>query len=287
MVDAIAVPGPACPQLGPRVARALGCPAAKVSHRTFPDGESYLRVEASLAGKHAVVVQSTGTALDLVALLQLADAGREAKRLTLVVPYFGYARQDRAFNPGEPVSARAVAEALRADDVLIVNVHSPATLKFFKVPARSLDASPLLGEAIGRAGLRKPLLVAPDDGAENLVRGAAGACGADRDVLEKRRVSDTQVEITPKQVPAAGRDVVIVDDMVTTGGTIAEAAKMLRSQGASSVSVACVHAVLTPGAREKLQAAGVREFIATDTLDRPEGRVTVAGLVAKAVAGGA
>ncbi|MEM3164858.1 MAG: ribose-phosphate diphosphokinase [Halobacteria archaeon] len=284
-METVVVPGPACPSLGPRVAQALRCPAAKVSHRAFPDGESYVRIETPLAGKHAVVVHSTGTALDLIALLQLADAAREAGRLTLVVPYFGYARQDRPFNPGEPVSARVVAEAIRAHEVILVNVHSPATLKFFKVPARSLDASPLLGEAIGGAGLKKLLLVAPDDGAEHLVRGAAGACGADRDVLEKKRVSDTRVEITPKKVPAAGRDVVIVDDMVTTGGTIAEAAKLLKKQGASSVSVACVHPVLTPGAREKLQAAGIKEFIATDTLDRPEGRVTVAGLVAGAVAG--
>lgn len=282
-MDRVVVPGPACPRLGPRVAQALGCPAARVVHRTFPDGESYLRVETPVAGKHMVAVQSTGSALDVVGLLQLADVGREAARLTLVIPYFGYARQDRSFNPGEPVSARAVAEALRADEVLIVNLHSPATLKFFKVPARSLDASPLIGEAVGRAGLKRPLLVAPDDGAENLVRGAASACGAECDVLAKRRISDTQVEIIPKKVPAAGRDVVIVDDMVTTGGTIAEAAKLLKRQGASSVSVACVHAVLTPGAREKLQAAEVREFIATDTLDRPEGRVSVAGLVAGAL----
>lgn len=279
------VPGPACPRLGPRVARALGAPAARVSHRLFPDGESYLRVGTPLAGKHAVVVQSTGTPLDVVALLQLADVGREAKRLTLAVPYFGYARQDRAFRRGEPVSARAIAQSLRADKVLLVNVHSPATLRFFRVPARSLDGSPLLGSAIGAARLKRPLLVAPDDGAEGLARGAAEAAGADVDVLEKRRVSDTRVEIAPKRLPVSGRDVVIVDDMVTTGGTIAEAAKLLKRQGASGVSVACVHAVLTPGARERLRAAGVRRLIATDTLDRPEGRVSVAGLIAEAIAG--
>ncbi|MBI4361757.1 MAG: ribose-phosphate diphosphokinase [Euryarchaeota archaeon] len=262
------VAGPASPGLGARVAEQLGAPLLPLETRTFPDGEGYLRIHGAVEGEEVLVVQATPTAGDVVALLQLLDASAGARRRTVAIPYFGYARQDRQFQPGEAVSARAVARAIEADPVFTVNIHSPQALSHFRAPVQDLDAAPLLGERIRRMGLRDPIVIAPDDGAEGLARRTAGK--GEWDVLEKKRLSATEVQIRPKECAIQGRDVVLVDDMVTTGGTIAEAARMLQRQGPRQVLVACVHPVLAGNALDKLHKAGVPRLITTDTLERPQ-----------------
>jgi ribose-phosphate pyrophosphokinase len=266
------------------LAEATGEPLAGVEYERFPDGEGLVRVQDVSRGDRAVVVASTVSDAAYVELLQLQDAVREAgaNAVTTVIPYMGYARQDRAFAAGEPVSARAVARAVSTgtDRVVTVNPHEASVREFFDVPAEAVDAArrlaaPLLDD------LADPLFLAPDDGAVDLARSVADAYGrGETDHFEKTRHSGTEVEIEPSDAAVAGRDIVLVDDIVATGSTMSEAVGVLRDGGAGRVYAACVHPLLVRDARLKLARAGVEAVVGTDTVERPVSEVSVAPAVA-------
>ena len=278
--------GPASQLLAGRVAALLGSELALCDYRKFPDGESYTQVITPLADE-LTIIQSTPSDQDLVYLLQLLDICRDRK-VSLVIPYFGYARQDKIFKPGEPMTARAVATALnpflgKKERVYLVNIHAPSILSHFEVQAENLDATPLLAERIAALRLKDAVVISPDKGAVAMARTAASALGVDCDYLQKTRQSATEVSLAPKEVDVRDRDVVIFDDMIATGGTMAEAVSMLRRQGARSVYLAAVHPVLTGSAVLKLCRSGVESILATDTLDRTVSTVSVAPLIASAL----
>jgi len=278
--------GPASQLLAGRVAALLGSELALCDYRKFPDGESYTQVITPLADE-LTIIQSTPSDQDLVYLLQLLDICRDRK-VSLVIPYFGYARQDKIFKPGEPMTARAVATALnpflgKKERVYLVNIHAPSILSHFEVQAENLDATPLLAERIAALRLKDAVVISPDKGAVAMARTAASALGVDCDYLQKTRQSATEVSLAPKEVDVRDRDVVIFDDMIATGGTMAEAVSMLRRQGARSVYLAAVHPVLTGSAVLKLCRSGVESILATDTLDRTVSTISVAPLIASAL----
>ena len=277
--------GPASQLLAGRVAAILGETLAFCDYRRFPDGESYTQVLTPLEDEVAII-QSTPTDQDLVYLLQLLDIYRDRK-VSLVIPYFGYARQDKVFKPGEPMTARAVATALnpflKNGRIFLVNIHSPSILSHFQCEAKNLDATLLLAEGIGSLGLEHPAIVSPDKGAVAMAKVAAERLGVDYDYLQKTRHSGTEVSLAPKEIDVKGRDVVIIDDMIATGGTMATAISLLRQQGARRVYLAAVHAVLTGSAVLKLYRSGVEMVLATDTLDKGISTVSVAPLIAEAL----
>jgi len=279
------VSGPASQLLSTRVAALLGCGVDLTEFKEFPDGEVYCRVTGDIRNEDVVIIQSTFRAPDFIYLLELIDACDEARSITAVVPYFGYARQDKRFKPGEPITARALAKCIRADRVFTVNIHDRSVLGHFQCPAIDLNAAPELGNYIDGMELKDTTILAPDDGALSLVKSAAGPRGLHYDYLEKTRLSGEEVRIAPKSLDIKGRDVVLMDDIISTGGTIAEAIKLLKAQGVSDVYVACVHPVLAHNAYLKLHDAGVKEVIATDTLEKAVSRVTVAPVIADAVRG--
>jgi ribose-phosphate pyrophosphokinase len=281
----VIIGGPASQLLAGRVAAILGEVLALCDYKTFPDGESYTQVTASLDDKVAII-QSTPTDRDLVYLLQLLDVCQECS-IDLVIPYFGYARQDKIFKPGEPMTARAVARALnpflKEGQVHLVNIHAPSILGHFCCPANNLDATPLLAEKVATLGLKDPVVISPDKGAVAMARAAAACLNADSDYLQKTRLSGTEVSMAPKEIDVRGRDVVIFDDMIATGGTMATAIEMLRAQGAARVYLAAVHPVLTGSAVLKLYRSGVEGVLATDTLDKGVSTVSVAPIIARAL----
>lgn len=275
------VPGSASQWLAGALAEELGESLAAVERRQFPDGELLVRVP-DLDGR-AVVVAATVSSETHVELLQLQDAVADASEVITVIPYMGYARQDRPFQPGEPVSARAVARAISTgtDRVLTVNPHEAAVCEFFDVPARPVDASASLAGALP-ADLSDPLFLGPDQSARDLAATVRDAYGAgDVDHVEKTRVSDTQVDLAPIEGDIEGQDAVLVDDMVATGATVLEAVRQLKAGGVDRVYVACVHPVLTGTARADLAAAGVEAVYATDTVERPASEVSAAPAVAE------
>jgi len=286
----LVVAGSASRNLSERVAAELGCELVRPELKRFPDGELYVRVPQELKGEAVAVVQSTcrpqnDNFMELFFLLHVAkDLG--AERVSAVVPYLGYARQDKRFEPGEVVSAqtvRVLLEGAGADEFVTVDVHSDKTMESFKIPARNLTAMPLVGKYLRRFELRDPVVLAPDQGALHHAECVAGELQADFDYLVKHRETPTKVKMEPKRLNVRGRDAVLVDDIISTGGTIVEASKILRKQGAGKIYVACTHAVLVGDALEKIRRAGAEEVFATDTIEREISRITVAPLIADAL----
>ncbi|MFB6078748.1 MAG: ribose-phosphate diphosphokinase [Halarchaeum sp.] len=277
------VSGSASQGLAAALAAELGEELAAVEYESFPDGERIVRVPP--VDGRAVVVASTVDSDAHVELLQLQDAAREAgaDEIVTVLPYMGYARQDDAFEPGEPVSARAMARAVSsgADEVYTVNVHEPAVCEFFDVPATNVDATPHLADPLPE-DLHDPVFLGPDESAIRLARSVRDAYGpGDADFFEKVRHSGTDVDVTPSETDVSGRDVVVVDDIVATGSTMSEAIGLLDDP--NRVFVACVHPLLASNARTKLARAGVDTVVATDTIERAVSEVSAAPAVAEAV----
>ncbi len=278
--------GPASQLLAGRVAAILGEELALCDYKAFPDGEAYTQVISEL-DENVVIIQSTPTNRDIVYLLQLLDVCRDRK-VSLVIPYFGYARQDKIFKPGEPMAARAVATALNPflegkGRVYLINIHAGTILSHFSCPAENLDATSLLADRIKSMDLKDPVVISPDKGAMAMAKTAAERLDTQCDYLEKTRHSGTEVSMAPKEMDVRGRDVAIFDDMIATGGTMATAISFLKKQGARKVYLAAVHPVLTGTAVIKLCRSGVETVLATDTLDKGVSTVSVAPLIADAL----
>ena len=272
------IAGPSSPVLAERIANDLGVNLAKVVYKRFPDGELYVKLDDAV--DRAVIVQSIRSSDDIVYLMLLFDAlGLDREKVTAVVPYMGYARQDRAFNEGEAVSIRAIAEFLEthADRVISVNLHSREAASHFKNLVE-IDAMPIIGEHYRGKNV---VMISPDEGSLERVKVAAGMAGCEYDYLEKVRIDAETVEIQPKNVDVEGRKVVIVDDIISTGGTIAKAAETMKANGAKSVEAACVHAVLAANALNKLYSHGVRKVVATDTVEQPVSVLSVSKAIAE------
>jgi ribose-phosphate pyrophosphokinase len=284
------VPGSDSQALAAALAAETGEPLAVVEYDRFPDGELLVELPdvSGSPPERVVVVAATATSDAHLELLQLQDAAREAgvEEVVTVVPYMGYSRQDDAFQPGQPVSARAMARAISTgtDRVVLVNPHEQSVVDRFTVPADVVDAAPALASPLP-ADLAEPLFLAPDEGAVDLAATVRDAYGRGAtDYFEKERDYETgDVSVTPSEAPVADRDVVLVDDIVATGSTMAESIGVLNDRGAARVVVTCVHPLLVANARTKLAAAGVAAVYATDTVERDVSAVSVAPAVADAL----
>ncbi|MGB3908558.1 MAG: ribose-phosphate diphosphokinase [Methanomethylovorans sp.] len=274
--------GPASQALATRVAREMNIEPTLCEFNRFPDGEIYTRIMEEPMDE-VTIIQSTATDSDLMTLLLMIDACEDAQVVNVVIPYMGYARQDKKFKSGEPISARAIARSISADRIFTVNIHKPSILDYFNSDAFDLDASDTIGKYISSLHLNDPLIVAPDAGAMNLAENIANKMDIQYDHLEKTRLSGDTVVIKTKNMDVCGRDIVLVDDMIATGGTMAESIKLLKNQGASNVYLTCVHPVLAKNAVLRLFNAGVRDIIATDTLEKAQSSVSVAPLIASSI----
>jgi len=277
--------------LSARLAAATDHGLARVRYEQFPDGElctavDSLEGEQGLAGEEAVVVSSTVSSDAHLELLQLQDAAREAgaERVTTVIPYMGYARQDEAFEPGQPVSARAVARAVSTgtDRVLLVSPHEPELADVFDVSCETVTAAPRLADPLPE-GLADPVFVAPDEGAVEIAERARDAYGRGAaDYFEKERDYDSgEVTVNPGSAEVSGRDVVLVDDIVATGSTMSEAIGALDDREVNRAYVVCVHPLLVGNARTTLESAGLAGIWGTDTLERDVSATSVAPLLAE------
>jgi ribose-phosphate pyrophosphokinase len=270
------------------VGAALGRAVAEVEVHRFPDGESRVRVRAR-AGEPAVLVRSLHDPnAKLVEVLLAADALRRAGAgpLTLVAPYLGYMRQDAAFAPGEPVSQRVIGRVLGEafERVLCVEAHLhrvKALADVFPCDAASLPAAPALAAWLGGAGA--PLLVGPDEESEPWVSELAERAGLRACAAAKRRRGDREVEISLPTLGRGAEHAVMVDDIVSTGATLAALARALAAAGVRRVEALVVHAVFAPGAEQALAAAGVARVATTDTIAHPTNQLSVAPLLAAAL----
>lgn len=296
MSDIAIVPGSAHPALAADVARILDAPVVPVELERFPDGELAVRLLEPVRALSAVIVQPTGPPVDanLVELLALADACRRAAaaRVIAVVPYLGYARGDRRHGRREPIMASLVAQLLQAAGVthlLAVDLHAPQIEGFFHVPVDDLSPFLSLLNACRPDLPPEVVIVSPDLGRLGLATRYADELHTGVAVVHKRRLSGRQTESLQVVGEVRDRPCLIVDDMITTGGTIAGCIEALLRDGARrEIRVAATHGLFMPGADERLRQAGVSQMWVTDTLPQPASSgdrlvVAVAPMIAAAI----
>lgn len=269
------IPGIASPSLSLKIATALNLKLAKTTFREFPDGEIYVKVE-NFDDKN-IIVQSLISNEDIVSLMMLFDALKGTEIIT-VIPYMGYARQDRAFEKGEAISIRAIAEFLEkySSKILTVNLHSEKGASYFN-KLINLDATPLIGNYLKEKDI---VMISPDLGFCERVKVLAKIGNFKFYCLEKRRIDSKKVEILAKNLDIKGKKVVIVDDIIPTGETIIKAGKILLEKGAENITAVCVHPVLANYSLNDIYRAGIKEVIATDTIERSISKISVADLIA-------
>jgi ribose-phosphate pyrophosphokinase len=289
--------GPASTALGEKIAELTGFEKVPVVSKTFPDGETYVRLESPVQDEHVAIVQTTSSPQDSH-LMQLAFIAAVAKRngakeVTAVVPYLAYARQDKIFLQGENISIETVANMLSAagiNQLITVNVHAESALAKFRFPAKTLSAIPLLAEHFVQKGYNKAFALAPDKGAMYIAKQAQQVLGGEAGHLEKQRDRYTgQVTMAQQSFNVKGENVIIFDDIISTGGTIVAAAKILKELGAKRVFAACVHPLLIGDAEKRILDAGVAEIVGTDSVPSQASKVSLAPLIStelKALHGG-
>ena len=288
------ISGSASEALAIKVARELGVETLKTDIRRFPDGETYVRVLDKVDAEKAAVVQSIYLHPNdyLIEYFLIVDMLKDlgVKKVYGVLPYFAYARQDERFTPGEAVSFATVTKLIEkagTDQVFTIDAHRhrvPDITMAFKIPAVDLTGMGLLARyAQQRYSLNSPLVVGPDEEAERWAVEAAEQLECGYDILEKKRLSDTQVSIKPKRVDVRGHDLLIVDDIISTGGTMAETCAALLKMGARRVLVACTHPLLVGNALARILRAGAEDVIGTDTVPSPVSYVSVAPVISEAL----
>ncbi|WP_048055386.1 ribose-phosphate diphosphokinase [Pyrococcus sp. NA2] len=252
--------------------------------KKFPDGEKYVRILEK--GKEATVIQSMYRPQDehLIEAILLGDALREAgfEKLKIVVPYIAYSRQDRVTKEGEPISIRAVMRMLSLyyDELYVFDIHNPRTLEFF--PGKAVNIYP--AEAIAnyfKEKLGEGIILAPDKGALERARAVADALNLEYSYFEKKRISPTEVQMTPVDVEVKDKNVLIVDDIISTGGTMVKAANILRELGAREVFVVATHGVFAEGAIERVSEV-VSELAVTNTIPTPVSKISIVPDIIKA-----
>ncbi|MDG6929025.1 MAG: ribose-phosphate pyrophosphokinase [Nitrososphaerota archaeon] len=290
MDDLCVVGGPASQSLSLNIATELRARVLKVESKVFPDGESYVRVPDEFVPKYTVLVQSTHPPQDrhIMQLCFLAQRLKElGTRVIAVVPYLAYSRQHRSFLPGECVSLRVLAKLLEAADIsrmITIDIHNVEGLGYFSIPANSLSAVRDIAAYLKGSGKGADcLVVSPDEGARIRAETLALQLGSEYAVASKQRNRVTgEVTVTlPEGAEIKEKEVVVIDDAVSTGGTIAGITRAIKKRGAKKVTVACTHALLATGAIERMTASGVDEFVSTDTAPGEFSKVSVAHTVSE------
>lgn len=282
--------------LSEEVAEHLGQPLCHLTIRRFADGEIFVKIDENVRGRDVYIIQSTNPpAENMMELLLLMDAAKRASaaRVTAVIPYFAYARQDRKDQPRVAISAKLMANMVSmagADRVLGMDFHQHQMQGFFDLPVDHLYAAPVLVNHFRQKQLHDPVVVAPDVGSAKMARGFAKRLNATLAIIDKRRPSANIAEVVNVVGEVSGRDCVIPDDMIDTAGTMSEAVHALKRLGARDIYCCATHALLSGPAVDRLAAAPVTEVVVTNTIAIPPERrfdrlkiLSIAGLLAKAI----
>lgn len=286
--------GSASKKLAEKVSDELDCQFVPIEKERFPDGEIYVRITEEVEDEEVAVIQSTyyPPNQNYMELFLLLDAAKDlgAEKVSTVIPYFAYARQDERFNPGEAISLKTVAkliESAGSDEIYMIDLHAhriESAPEIFNIPAQNITAAGLLAEYVDENfELEDPVTIGPDGEAEQWAKRAGEKIDADWDYMVKERMDSKEVKITPRELDVEDRDVIIVDDIISTGGTMVEAIEILKEHGAGNVYACCTHPVLSDNALKNIEEAGAVEVIGTDTIQSEVSKVSVAPIVAEAI----
>ena len=258
--------------------------------RVFADGESKITLNGKISKKKSVVLQSIYPPVDtnLIQALSLISKAKEiSSEVIAVIPYMGYARQDREFLPGEIVTMKVLGKLFKgagASKVIAVDIHSLIGFKHFNIKTKNVTAIPDLVRYFKKLRLKNPLVVSPDQGGKERAREFAREFGTEYIALEKKRDRKTgKVQIQTKNVDVTERDLVLVDDMISTGGSIVKATQFLKKQKCKRVYVACTHALLMNNAENKIKKAGVIKIVSTNTIPGKTSVVDISDTIAKSI----
>ena len=289
--------GTANPPLAEEISEHLGIPLADLTVRRFADGEIFVRINQNARGRDVFIIQPTPPPADnIMELLLMIDAAKRASaaRVSAIMPYYGYARQDRKDQPRVAIGAKLVAnviEAAGADKVLGMDFHTHQLQGFYDIPVDHLYAAPVLTRYFRALDLDEPVVVAPDVGAAKMARGFARRLDASFAIIDKRRPAHNEAEVMQVVGEVDGRPCVIVDDMIDTAGTLVSVVGALKERGAGDVYAAASHALFSGPAVERLQNSELREVVVTNTLLVPEHKrfpklriLSIAELLSRAIA---
>ena len=303
-MDGLAVPshglkllsGTANRVLAEEIARHLGIELCRVNLGRFADGEISVRIDENVRGNDVFILQPTNPpAENIMELLLLIDAARRASaaRITCVMPYYGYARQDRKDQPRVPIGAKLMANMIMAagvDRVLGVDFHQHQLQGFFDVPVDHLYAMPVFTAHYRKMQLHDPVVVAPDVGSAKMARGFAKRLNATLAIIDKRRPQPNVSEVVNVVGDVEGHDCILVDDMIDTAGTVTEASRALKTLGAQDIYICATHALLSGPAKARINDSPIKEVAVTDTIAMPEERrprqlvvLSVGELLSKAI----
>src|ERR1035438_7419039 len=290
--------GNANPALASEICYELGCPVGAANVRHFADGEVHLQIQENVRGADVFVVQPTCSPVDtnLMELLLMMDALKRAsaERITAVLPYYGYARQDRKDRPRMPISARLVAALLEtagADRILTVDLHAAQIQGFFDIPVDHLFSAPVMIEYFKHKNVSKMTVVSPDAGGVERARAFAKRLNAPLAIIDKRREEANVAEVMNVVGEVAGRHCLLVDDLIDTAGTLVKGAEALMEKGALSVSACATHAVLSGPAVKRIEASCLKEVVVTNSIPLSEEKrnssriksLSIAKLLAQAI----
>jgi ribose-phosphate pyrophosphokinase len=290
LVKFTVIGGGASKDLAKRLARKLKAVYIETETKIFPDGESKITLRKIPKKSVILVVQSTYPPVDtnlLQALSIISQVRKISSRTFAIIPYMGYARQDKQFLSGEVITMSVVAKMLQsagAKKVIVVDIHSNTALNHFNIPTENVSAVPELANYFKKLNLKNPLVVSPDMGGSSRSKKFASLLKTDFIVLKKHRDRKTgSVSIQTAKMDVQGKDLILVDDIISTGGSIIKAAQFLKKQKCKRVFVACTHGLLVEGAEKKIRKAGVSRIISTNTIPGNTSKVDVSGILAKSV----
>ena len=288
--------GTANEPLARAICKSIGCELGKCDIKPFPDGETFVKIEENVRGEEVFIVQPTSppTNHNLMELFIMIDALRRAsaKRITAVLPFYGYARQDRKDQPRVPITAKLVANLLvaaGANRILTIDLHAQQIQGFFDIPVDHLYAAPVMYDYLRRKNLKDLVVVSPDVGGLKMAHAYSQVLGAGLAIVAKRRKSASDVEAMAVIGEIKGKNILMVDDLTETAGTLTQAATLLKKKGAKNILACVSHAILSDVGIERLRKSVIDELITTDTVQRPpiDGvkivTLSVAGLLGEAI----
>ena len=290
LVKFAVIGGNASRDLAKRIARRLKAPYVEAKTRVFPDGESKITFGHIPKNSIVLVVQSTYPPVDtnlLQALSIISQVRKVSSKIYAIIPYMGYARQDKQFLSGEVVTMSIVAKMIQAagaKKIVVVDIHSKTALNHFKIPKENVSAIPELAKYFKKMKLKNALVVSPDMGGSLRAKKFASLLNIDFIALKKSRNRNTgKVLIQSSKVDVRGKDLILVDDIISTGGSIIKAAQFLKRHKCKRVFVACTHGLFVEGAEKKIKKAGVSRIISTNTIPRNTSKVDVSGVVVESI----
>jgi len=290
LVKFAVIGGNASRDLAKRIARRLKAPYVEAKTRVFPDGESKITFGRIPKNSIVLVVQSTYPPVDtnlLQALSIISQVRKVSSKIYAIIPYMGYARQDRQFLSGEVVTMSIIAKMIQAagaKKVVAVDIHSKTALNHFKIPKENVSAIPELAKYFKKMKLKNALVVSPDVGGSLRAKKFASLLNIDFIALKKSRNKNTgKILIQSSKVNVRGKDLILVDDIISTGGSIIKAAQFLKRQKCKRLFVACTHGLFVEDAEKKIKKAGVSRIISTNTIPRSTSKVDVSGVIVESI----